>query len=590
VNSVKEIWIFSFECAGVVKFGGLGEAVYNIAKHLARREFKVTLFTPSHGVHESAETEERLQLRDTGLSIRGKAKEGRFMPYRNPFRYNIGALKGYLDGFNVIIFYGLDKRTSQVLDDPVVYRAEGIEDKALLLTRGVLGFVENLDALGQAPADVIHAHDYHAVPAAVLVKQRLNDRNLHPALMLTVHLLSEKRVSWNYLGEDWCGIEDRPHPVHFLGERKKLTHRQVLRKAKHKLEAFAAIEAGTLASVSQTYLQEAVMKRVGFGCEDKATFHWNGCDWSMEAMLKETTEKFGKDIEAALGTGEINRWSMRRYFLTKAIGNLKAEEPVLDEGKVKEFLGRFRKNPFLEQGKVEPFSEDGPLVLMTGRLTEQKGVGTLFRSIPGVLAQIPDAKFVLLMLPIEEEANLVERYAKLTAKYTDSVRIIFGRAPSIYALAHLSADVFTCPSEWEPFGIMALEAMATGNPVVATSVGGLREIVVDARENPRTGTGLVVGRRDHKALTEAIVSLVSTMRFSEVTQQKGTMEQAQRQELLNHIHYESVRNSVASDSSYGLMLRDNALKRVEESFRWSKVISMVIDAYQKASNVEQTLI
>jgi starch synthase len=586
---MKEIWVFSFECAGVVKFGGLGEAVYNIAKHLAKREFKVTLFIPSHGVHKRAETKERLQLRDTGLSIRGKAKQGGFMPYRNPLRYNIGALKGYLDGFNVIVFYGSDKRTSQVLDDPVVYRAERIEDKALLLTRGVSGFVENLDALGQAPADVIHAHDYHAVPAALLVKQKLNNRNLHPALMLTVHLLSEKKVSWNYLGEDWCGIEDRPHPVHFLGERKMLTHRQVLRKAKHKLEALAAVEAGALASVSKTYLEEEVMKRVGCGCEDKAAFHWNGCDWSMETMLKETIEKFGKDIEATLGTPKINRRDMRRYFLTKAIGNLKPEEPVLDEGRAKEFLGKFRRNPFLGEGKVEPFSEDGPLVLMTGRLTAQKGVGTLFRSIPNVLAQVPDAKFVLLMLPIEEEANLVERFAKLTVKYANSVRIIFGKAPSVYALAHLSADVFTCPSEWEPFGIMALEAMATGNPVVSTSVGGLKEIVVDARENPQTGTGLVVARKDHKALTEAIVSLVSTMRFSEVTQQEGMLQQAQTQELLNTIHYESLRNSVASNSLYGLMLQENALRRVEDSFRWSKVISMVINAYQRASDVERSL-
>jgi len=586
---MKEIWIFSFECAGVVKFGGLGEAVYNIAKHLAKRGFNVTLFIPSHGIHKWTETREKLQLRDIGLSIRGKAKQRTFMPYRNPFHYNIGTLKGFLDGFNVIIFYGSDKLTSQILDDPVVYRAEHIDDKALLLARGVSGFIENLDALGQAPADVIHAHDYHAVPAAVLAKQKLNDRNLHPALMLTIHLLSQKKVHWTYLGEDWCGIEDRPHHVHLQGDRKTLTHRQILRKAKNKLEAFAAIEGGTLASVSQAYLEEEVMKRVGSGCEDKKAFHWNGCDWNMETMLKETIGKFGTDIEVMLGTGEINRQDMRRYFLTKAIGSLRPEEPVLDEGKVKEFLGKFRKHPFLGEGKTEPFLEDGPLVLMTGRLTAQKGVSTLFRALPAVLSEVPDAKFVLLMLPIEEEANLVEKFAKLTSKYANSARIIFGKAPSIYMLAHLSADVFACPSEWEPFGIMALEAMATGNSVVSTSVGGLKEIVVDARQNPETGTGLIVARNDHKTLAEAIVSLLSTMRFSEVTQREGKVQEAQRQELLRHIRYESLQNSVASNPLYGLMLRNNALKRVEENFRWSKVINMVISAYEKASKVECSL-
>jgi starch synthase len=586
---MKEIWVFSFECAGVVKFGGLGEAVYNIAKHLAKREFNVTLFIPSHGVHKRAETKEKLQLRDTDLTIRGKAREGSFMPYRNPLRYKIGTLKGFLDGFNVVVFYGFDKQTSQILDDPVVYRAERIEDKAFLLARGVSGFIENLGALGQAPADVLHAHDYHSVPAAVLAKQKLEDRDLHPATMLTVHLLSEKKVSWNYLGEDWCGIEDRPHRVHFQRDSKMLTHKQVLKKAKHKVEAFAAIEVDTLASVSHTYLEEEVANRVGSGCEDKTAFHWNGCDWSMEAMLKETIDKFGTDIEATLGTGRISRQDVRRYFLTKAIGRLKPEEPILDEGKVKGFLGRFRKSPFIGEGRVEPFSEDGPLVLMTGRLTVQKGVGTLFKAVPIVLSEMPDAKFVLLMLPIEEEADLVEKCAELTSKYVNSVRTIFGRAPSIYALAHLSADVFACPSEWEPFGIMALEAMATGNPVVSTSVGGLKEIVVDARQNPEAGTGLLVARKDHKALAEATVSLLSTVCFSEVVQRDGKIQEAQGQELLRHIRYESLRNSVASNPLYGSVLRDNALRRVEESFRWSKVIDMVISAYEKALNIEQSL-
>jgi starch synthase len=584
---MKEIWIFSFECAGVVKFGGLGEAVYNIAKNLAKREFNVTVFIPSHGIHKCTETREKLELRDAGLSITGKAKEKTFMPYRNPFTYDIGILKGRLDDFNVIIFCGSDKRTSQILDDSVVYRAERIEDKALLFARGISGFIENMDALGLAPADIIHAHDYHAVPAAVLAKQKLIDRSLHPALMLTIHLLNEKKVSWTYLGEDWCGIRDRPHFVHFQGERKTLSYRQVLKKAKNKLEAFAAIEGDVLASVSQTYLEEEVRKHVGSGCEDKKAFHWNGCDWNLEAMREETLAKLGNDIKATVGTAEISRNDMRKYFLTKAIGNLKPEEPIFDEGKVKEFLGKFRRNPFLGEGKMEPFDEDGPLILMTGRLTAQKGVGTLFKALPVVLSEVPDAKFVLLMLPIEEEANLVKKFAKLTSKYRNSVRIIFGRAPSIYALAHLSADVFACPSEWEPFGIMALEAMATANPVVSTSVGGLKEIVIDARQNPEKGTGLIVPRKDHKALAEAIVSLLSIMRLSEITQREGKIQEAFRQELHRYVRYEVLQNSVAANPLYGLTLRDNAIKRVEEDFRWSKVIDMVISAYEKASKAEQ---
>ena len=129
---MKDVWILSFECAGIVKVGGLGEAVYNMAKHLADRGFNVTLFTPSHGVHQKPETKKKLGLQESNLTIKGSLGEKSFLPYRSPFQYSIGVLKGFLDGFNVVIFYGLNEVTQRILDDEMVYRIGQIEDKALL--------------------------------------------------------------------------------------------------------------------------------------------------------------------------------------------------------------------------------------------------------------------------------------------------------------------------------------------------------------------------------------------------------------------------------------------------------------------------
>jgi len=587
---MKEIWIFSFECAGVVKVGGLGEAVYNIAKHLAIRGFNVTLFIPSHGAHKKSGIKEKLHLQDSGLTIEGKIKENHFLPYRSPFKYRIGILKGSLDGFNVILFCGLDKPSRDILDETMVYRADRIEDKALLLARGTSACIEHLQDLKLPMPDILHAHDYHSVPAMILAKQMLEDRNWQPASMLTIHLLSNKKVSWNYLGEDWCGIQNRAHPIHLYGDTVTLSYTQILKKAKLKLEAFAAMEASVLASVSRTYLQNEVVKRIGSGCEDKTAFHWNGCDWSWTNLLKETMDRFGEEIRRTLCVKEIQRRDLRRYFLTTALGNLGPEEPVLEEGRVMEILWKFKRRPFSERGRVEPFLEDGPMVLMTGRLTRQKGVNVLFKAIPNVLKNIPNAKFVLLMLPLEEDASLVERFSKLTGKYADSVRIIFGKVPSIYTLAHLCADVFACPSEWEPFGIMALEAMATGNPVVATSVGGLKEIVIDARKDVENGTGHLIAKNDHKSLAEAITELLAIERISEMWQKEGKISEQLKTEMRGHILSEPLREAVAKQPSYGLKLRENAIRRVEDVFRWAKVIDMTINAYQKASMISRSLI
>jgi starch synthase len=299
-------------------------------------------------------------------------------------------------------------------------------------------------------------------------------------------------------------------------------------------------------------------------------------------MLEDVLTRFGDDIRSTLGVAEAKRRDLRRYFLTKAIGNLRAEEPTVDEEKVRQTLSSFKKAPFIGNGKLQPFDEDGPMALMTGRLTEQKGLDILFKAIPYVLGKVPKAKIVLLMLPLEEELGLMRKSAKIMEKYRHSLRIVFGKAPSIYSLAHLASDVFVCPSKWEPFGIMALEAMATGNPVVATAVGGLKEIVVDVNQDIENGTGILVPKNDHVSLGKALASLLVIELISESCQGATGPERLQVQETSKAISDDVLRETVLRQPSYGLKLRENAIRRVETTFRWSKTIEMVTGAYEKA--------
>jgi starch synthase len=582
---MRTVWIFSFECAGVVKVGGLGEAVYNIATHLANRGLEVTVFMPSHGASKKPEIKEKLALQRSDISLAGSARGKSFLPYKGPFRYHIGIQAGVLSGFKVVLFHGLNDATAEILDSETVYRSNLIEDKSLMLARGISGYVEHLRDLNKDPPDVVHAHDYHAVPAAIAAKQKLEEYNHKAALVFTIHLLSDKKCSWNYLGEDWCGIKNRSHQVYYYNKNVEMADKTVLRKAGFKLESFCAIESDVLTSVSQSYLQEEVIRRIGRGCEGKTAFHWNGCDWNYRKMLEQAMNEFGEDIRSTLKLTQIGRHDLRKYFLTKAVGNLRPEEPILEDERVKETVSIFKDKPFIGNGRVEPFNEDGPMVLMTGRLGEQKGADILFKAIPYVLKKVPKTKFVLLLLPLEEEIKLINQSAKLMSKYPLALRIVFGRAPSIYSLAHLASDVFVCPSKWEPFGIMALEAMATGNPVVATAVGGLKEIVVDVNQDLQNGTGILVPRNDYKSLGEALSSLLATMQISEISQTALDTEHQQAQEISMAISSDPLKKAVLKEPSYGIRLRENAIRRVETTFRWSKTIQMVIDAYEKAINL-----
>jgi starch synthase len=130
---------------------------------------------------------------------------------------------------------------------------------------------------------------------------------------------------------------------------------------------------------------------------------------------------------------------------------------------------------------------DVPMVLFVGRITRQKGILHLVRALrhlrPGVQAVLcagaPDTPEIG-----EEMRALVEDARQDSAANIVWIAEMLPREDTILLYSH--ADVFVCPSVYEPFGIINLEAMACETPVVASAVGGIPEIVVPGE------TGLLV--------------------------------------------------------------------------------------------------
>jgi alpha-maltose-1-phosphate synthase len=162
--------------------------------------------------------------------------------------------------------------------------------------------------------------------------------------------------------------------------------------------------------------------------------------------------------------------------------------PAIDPGRVVVISNgidteQFRPDPDTDRLAPLGLDPDAPSVVFVGRITRQKGLPHLLEAAryfePGVqlvlCAGAPDTP--------ELEREVVEQVEELRAsgRSVDWIEEMVPRPVLIQILSH--ADVFVCPSVYEPLGIVNLEAMACEVPVVASDVGGIPEVV----ENEVTG-------------------------------------------------------------------------------------------------------
>jgi starch synthase len=182
----------------------------------------------------------------------------------------------------------------------------------------------------------------------------------------------------------------------------------------------------------------------------------------------------------------------------------------------------------------EAFGIDGDYILFVGRTTRQKGMVHLIDAMryvdPGVrlvcCTSAPDTPAVE-----EEIARKVAGQPRVTW-----INTLLRESQYVELYSH--ATVFACPSVYEPFGIINLEAMACERPVVASAVGGIQEVVVPEE------TGLLVPPADPKALADAL-------------------------------------NRVLRDRALGRRMGLEGRKRVVEHFSWTSIARKTLATYEQ---------
>ncbi|MDA8295354.1 MAG: glycogen synthase [Actinomycetota bacterium] len=193
-----------------------------------------------------------------------------------------------------------------------------------------------------------------------------------------------------------------------------------------------------------------------------------------------------------------------------------------------------------------------PLVTFVGRITRQKGLAYLLDAAPLI---DPAAQLVLCTGAADTAALAAEtkrRIAELDGRPGGVVWIQAMLSPEEVAQLHSRAAAFVCPSIYEPFGLVNVEAMACGAPVVASAIGGIPEIVLDGE------TGLLVE--------------LSLREDGQPTDPVGFA--AALAEAIN---------ALVRDPARVAAMGRAARRRVEEHFSWSAVADKTVALYERVN-------
>jgi L-malate glycosyltransferase len=175
-------------------------------------------------------------------------------------------------------------------------------------------------------------------------------------------------------------------------------------------------------------------------------------------------------------------------------------------------LGRVEAAPRADLHAEFWLPRDAPIVGNVAALVPHKGHRHLLDAALLVVQKLPDVRFV-----IAGEGELrasLERQIKDLA--LEKHVVLAGFRPDVLSV-HKGFDLFFMSSSTEGLGTSLLDAMACGKPVVATSAGGIPEVVSDGQ------TGILVPPRDHEAMARALIALLHDEHAQQVMGAEGLL-------------------------------------------------------------------
>jgi len=235
------------------------------------------------------------------------------------------------------------------------------------------------------------------------------------------------------------------------------------------------------------------------------TFHAQREEHPIYRRGKRVLKLFMEKLDGKIAVSEAARDTIAPYF--------PGEYVIIPNGIDLELFSGPHVKP------IDDYLDGRPNILFLGRLEKRKGFRYLLEAFARVRQEIPRARLLVVGAYDEDDKEPFVRYAR--EKRILGVRFIGPVSDEEKARYYASCDLFCAPSiGYESFGLVLLEAMAAGKPIVVSNITGYNNLVSDGEE------GILVRPQNEYVLAEAIVHLLRSPSLREEMGRKGQAKAA----------------------------------------------------------------
>lgn len=458
------ILFLSAEVAPFVAVGGLSQVSYFLPKSLLAQKVDVRIFTAHHGAMDRAKKPWVLTPLIDSLSIpldhsycQTKTDEERVIPCSiSIFKKAREPLVYFLENRE---YYKLRANVYGYSDDVVRW---------MLLSKGCLEFLKQLyEEKSEWFPDVIHCNDWHTSYFIELARtdERYSFLEKIP-IVLTVHNFAIQG-SINFRFQDPKKRDYGKKPLEVLDSPKLLQQNPLLR---------GLLYADEITTVSPTHALEVLTPEYGEGLEE---------------FLNTVRGK----IVGILNGLDIKEFNPAKDPLVYERYSIQTVDTVRPKNKLK-----LQKEFGLEQ------NASIPILAICGRINQQKGWNLLLEVLPHLLAEEKNVQIIVLG---QGEQLYHDALHQLKSQFPEQIGLHLLTDFRLPRRIFAGSDIMLMPSNFEPGGIVALEALRYGAIPLVRRTGGLNDIIEDFSMNKAVGNGFSFTNKNPWSLYGTIIKALT---------------------------------------------------------------------------------